>query len=189
MAVGKVNQGGSAWADNGVWKVNNLGSTLWINQPNPRNAGRPDLQGVAVDSEGSIVVVGYMYPYGSTATFEGITLSSLPSSSNAAFVWKLSPTGTTLWAACGGGAKHDKLYAVSIDSAGNIIAVGSTLSSPGTFGTTIFGFLVSESTSSPLFVLPVSHGSPQERSNTYAHPATRSFQCWWRHQAYVQCSP
>ncbi len=73
--------------------------------------------GVAVDSSGNVLVVGYTY-------------STLPGQTHAggedAFVRKYDPNGTELWTRQFGTSSLDQAKGVAVDSSGNILVVGET---------------------------------------------------------------
>jgi hypothetical protein len=76
--------------------------------------------GVAVDAAGNVIVVGH---------FQGsIDFGSgpMPSAGDEdIFVVKLSPAGQTLWAKTFGDAKYQTAGGVAVDSAGNVLFIGS----------------------------------------------------------------
>lgn len=77
--------------------------------------------GVRVDASGNVYVAGTFF---GKATFGTIRLTSAGDAD--AFVAKLSPIGTVLWAKSWGGTGQDMGNDVAVDSSGNVIAVGAT---------------------------------------------------------------
>jgi len=80
--------------------------------------------GIAVDSAGNSLVVGYFY--GQTVEFDGITATNPGSASffYAAFIVKYDSTGTAQWArGLGGGDTYST--SVGLDAAGNCYVAGS----------------------------------------------------------------
>jgi hypothetical protein len=112
-----------------VWKMTSTGSTLWA----VRGGGTSYdyLQGVAVDGSGGVVAAGRFSSI--VATFGDRVLSRI-SSSTTAVVWKMSATGSTLWAVQGGGTGYDRMQAIAIDGSGNVVGAGSFGGSVATFG-------------------------------------------------------
>jgi len=119
----------NAGSDDAVlWKMNAEGTTLWAVRGGGTSSDQ--LYGVAVDGAGGVVAAGYFSS--STATFEGVALSS--SGSNDAVLWKLNAEGTMLWAVRGGGTSTDRLYGVAVDNSNAVVAAGRFSSNPATFG-------------------------------------------------------
>jgi len=105
-------------------------------------AGIDYAQAVAVDGAGGVVAAGNFDS--SSATFGTMVVSSFVTSAEynhqAAFVWKLSAEGTTLWAVSGGGmdeGSFDSMTGVAVDGSGDIVAAGYFSSPTVTFGTTV----------------------------------------------------
>jgi len=118
-------------ADAAVWKMSADGTTLWA----VRGGGSYDsiMYAVAVDGANAVVAAGVFD--GSTATFGGVVLTNVGSTSYSdAVVWKMSAAGTTLWAVRGGGRYFDRVRAVVVDSAGAVVAAGQSATRSATFG-------------------------------------------------------
>jgi hypothetical protein len=89
-------------------------------------SGADQATGIAVDSTGSVYVVGYT----DSTDFPLATLGALPSSTDHVFVAKLDPTGSNLvYADYLGGNNEDYGAALALDSANNVYLTGSTESS------------------------------------------------------------
>ena len=78
--------------------------------------------GVAVDGAGNVFVTG---SFKGQADFGPFTLTSAGYSD--VFVTKLDPNGSVLWAKSWGGSTRDQGGGITIDVAGNVISVGTTL--------------------------------------------------------------
>ena len=96
---------------------------------------------VAVDGQGNIYVVGgtASFDFPKTAGAYGPTFNGW----HDAFVVKLSPTGSLLWATFVGGPNYDRAYAVEVDRNGYIIIAGRAGAgfpvTPGSLDTTFAG--------------------------------------------------
>lgn len=84
-----------------VAQLNAAGTYQWVTSV--AGYGRGSVQGIATDAAGNVYVTGN---FDGTLTFGATTLSAGLGTTNA-FVAKLSPTGTWLWAASGGGYTRD----------------------------------------------------------------------------------
>src|SRR6185436_12277360 len=106
--------------------VNNGGTTTpgqFVWAKDLRGIGVPDtahINGVAVDHQGNSIVVGN---FGGTINFGGSSLTS--AGGQDAFVAKYSAAGVLQWAKRFGDIYDQIAYAVSVDSADNIVVVGS----------------------------------------------------------------
>lgn len=84
--------------------------------------------GVAVDGAGNVFATGY---FQQSASFGGATLTSAGSTD--VFVAKYSPDGVHAWSRRGGGTDTDQALRIAVDSAGNVVVVGTF------YGTADFG--------------------------------------------------
>jgi hypothetical protein len=84
--------------------------------------------GVAVDGTGNVFAAGYFWQ---SVSFGGASLTSAGSTD--VFIAKYSPDGTHVWSRRGGGTDTDQALAIAVDSAGNVIVVGTF------YGTADFG--------------------------------------------------
>ncbi|MFN3597628.1 MAG: hypothetical protein ACK41D_10200, partial [Rubricoccaceae bacterium] len=92
-------------------------------------------QGLAVDAEGHVYVVGLVR---GTASIGGVTLTSAGSSD--AYLVKLSPDGEALWGLTMGGAQGVAAYAVDVHPAGGVVVGGQFA------GVAVFGAIPLQST-------------------------------------------
>jgi hypothetical protein len=111
-----------------VWKLDSEGTTMWAVAGG--GTGSDYLNGVAVDRMGNVFAVGSFCCGAVVATFGDVTLSNSAGSSSSSLVWKVSATGSTIWAIGGSGT----LNGVATDNAGDMVAVGELQSAPATFG-------------------------------------------------------
>ncbi len=84
--------------------------------------------GIAVDGAGNVCVTGY---FQLSVSFGGASLTSAGSTD--VFVAKYSPDGAHAWSRRGGGTDTDQALAIAVDSAGNVVVVGTF------YGTADFG--------------------------------------------------
>ena len=104
-------------ADNSFAWARSMGSDYVQSGSNYYERGN----GVRVDGTGNVFVTGTFY---GQADFGAFRLTSAGYSD--AFVVKLDPTGNTVWAKSWGGANQDIGSDIAIDTAGNVISVGSS---------------------------------------------------------------
>src|SRR5204862_6697470 len=101
-----------------VAKYNSQGTLLWVKRLGA--LGDETARGVAIDSQGNIVVVG---SFCSSVDFGGTTLTSVPDPFGRIwsdiFVAKYSPTGNLVWADRFGGTQPDTGDAVAFDGSDN----------------------------------------------------------------------
>ena len=99
--------------DTFVWKLSPAGAELWSLQTG--TSGSDGGLAVAVDRSGNVILSGH-------------TEGTLPGQTNAgyddAWVRKLSPAGTELWARQFGSSAPDWAFGVAVDGSGNIIVAG-----------------------------------------------------------------
>ena len=126
------------WVSGG-WKTVYLGSTYdgFIVKLSPSGAhlwssflggaGDDYGKGVATDHSGNVLVTGYTTSTGWTS---GGWDTSHNGGTNDGFVLKLSASGAHLWSTYLGGANAEEGFGVAVDTAGNVFAVGNTMS-PG----------------------------------------------------------
>ena len=104
-------------ADNSFLWARSMGSDYIQSGMNYYERGN----GVRVDGAGNVFVTGTFY---GQADFGAVRLTSAGYSD--AFVVKLDPNGNTLWAKGWGGANQDIGNDIALDSAGNVVSVGSS---------------------------------------------------------------
>src|SRR5690554_6880835 len=105
-----------------------------------------DNSSMATDSSGNIYMTG---EFTGTVAFGDITLTSTSVGSSDAFVVKINPSGTVLWAEKFGGAGQDFGKAITVDDSGNVYTTG-LFSGIATFGSFT---LTGEPTSQDIFVV------------------------------------
>lgn len=116
--------------------------------------GNEGVSAIATDSQGNIVVTGETY---STGLGAGTGFDSSYGGAGDAFVAKISPSGTLLWASYLGGSDWDYGNAITVDSQDNILVAGTTYSpassewiSGGTLGGESDAFVVKLSSTGTL---------------------------------------
>lgn len=128
-----------------VAKLNPVGTVVWAVR-----VGRAYGTGIAVDANGNILVVG---AFSDTAIFGNFPLTSTGINSyfQNAYMAKLSPNGTFVWAVRAGGMSDNSSNGITVDAAGNSYVCGTYNSS---IGIADFGpfRLVSINTSKDVFV-------------------------------------
>jgi hypothetical protein len=107
-----------------VVKFNSAGGQMWSTY----YGGSNDDQGyaIAVDATGNIIITG-----GSSSTDFPVTPTAFQTTSGAfgdAFVVKITPAGSRLWATYYGGNDSDEGYGIATDAAQNIVINGNTTS-------------------------------------------------------------
>jgi len=123
-----------------IIKTNPTGGLIWA-----INAGGPNedrATSITTDNSGNTYITGY---FNSTATFGSITLTG---QGRDAFVAKIDPNGTFLWAKAMGGQFSDTGYGVEVDNSGNVFCTGQYK------GNGIFGSSTFNSTIDPTSGLP-----------------------------------
>lgn len=133
-----------------VAKVDPAGTVLWVVQ-----VGRAIGKGIAVDAGGNVFVTG---GFTGTAAFGPFNLTSNSvnnASAGNAFVAKLDPTGTFLWAVRAGGNSGGGGNGIVVDAAGNSYVCGGYTA---TFSTADFGSfrLTSNNNAQNIFVAKLS---------------------------------
>lgn len=104
-----------------VWKLSLGGSLQW--RVAAGSSSGDVGYGVAVDSAGNVVVAGSFQGTVDFNPAEGTT--NLTSAGfDDIFVWKLSPSGSLLWARRAGGTSSDWGYAIAVDGEDNVIVTG-----------------------------------------------------------------
>ena len=133
-----------------VTKLDPAGVVMWA----VRADGTTEGQGIAVDAGGNVFVTG---GFEGVAAFGSFVLTSRSNNaySGNAFVAKLSPTGTFLWAVRGGGNSDGSGSGIVIDAAGNSYVCGTFRA---IFNTADFGqfSLTSNNNSKDLFIAKIS---------------------------------
>lgn len=89
---------------------------------------------VSTDASGNVIMTGYFY--GSTITFDTITLTNAGSASTDIFIVKYNSNGDVIWAKSAGGTHEDEGFTISSDSIGNIFISGYIVG-PATFDSII----------------------------------------------------
>ena len=120
---GTVNFGGGPLTSAGgsdifVAKYSSTGTHLWSQRFG--DASTSTAYGVAVDTSGSVVVVGN---FTGTVNFGGGPLTSAGGLD--IFVAKFSATGGYLWSQRYGGSRDEYAYSVAVDSSGNVVVTGN----------------------------------------------------------------
>jgi hypothetical protein len=154
-----VNTGGDGiTTDVFVVKYDSSGNPLWARRMGGTYSDVA--QSVSTDSSGNIVVVGYYQSnplniYAADGTTVSFTLSN-PQLVEDVFVVKYDSSGNPLWARRMGGTSSDVAQSVSTDSSGNIVVVGSYISTSlniyAANGSTV-SFTLSNSGSNDVFVV------------------------------------
>jgi hypothetical protein len=83
---------------------------------------------IAVDASGNRYITG---SFNGTISFGSFSLTS---SGYDAYIAKISPAGTVLWAQKGGGTSTDEAWGVAVDASGNVYVTGNFYSTTATFG-------------------------------------------------------
>jgi len=110
-----------------VAKLSPTGQWLWATQAGSSVAG---IKSIALDGSGNAYLSGIIF--GSSTVFGNITLSSAGGVD--AFVAKLDPAGTCLWARNAGGSSDDRGNDLAVDAAGNATLTGYFSSDSVAFG-------------------------------------------------------
>lgn len=117
-AVGTLTNNGNY--DVYVAKLNSDGDPLWA-----RSAGASmddDARGVAIDSDGNVIVAGHYTSAG--MTIAGVQLTNANDNYNDMFLAKYAPDGSGLWAFGQGGILHERAWDIALDADDNIIICG-----------------------------------------------------------------
>jgi len=101
-----------------VAEVNSSGQFQWATQAGGN--GSDDSYEVAMDGAENAYVGGYFHD---TATFGGFTLIS--KGNDDAFIAKVNPAGNFVWVVQEGDTSGDRVYGISSDVNGNVVATGS----------------------------------------------------------------
>ncbi len=104
-----------------VVKVNSSGTLQWMTYFGARGYDRGD--GIAVDSAGNALVMGYTNSTG----FQGRN-NAYHGGVNDAFVVKVSASGALQWMTYLGGSRGEEGYGIAVDRAGNALVTGVTSS-------------------------------------------------------------
>jgi hypothetical protein len=100
-----------------VAKLDVAGNVLW----SQTSSGGTSLgRGIAVDGSGNVFATG---DFTGAVTFGSTTLSSQAGSKDA-FIWKLNPSGGTVWAGGVGGIGNDSGYDIAADAVGSCVLTG-----------------------------------------------------------------
>src|ERR1017187_6482614 len=122
--AGSVRPFGGGVYDAVVTKINSAGAIVYSTYLG--GSGDDEAFGIAVDSSGNAYITGY-----TDSTDFPVTAGAYQGSSGGgrdAFVAKLSPTGTLVYATYLGGAGDDIGFGIALDGANNITVAGSTSS-------------------------------------------------------------
>lgn len=109
-------------------KYNSAGVQQWV-QGYSGTSGGINATGIGLDSSGNIFVAGY---YTGTANFGGQSFTS--AGQQDAFVAKYSSQGQHIWSESFGGIGGDYFNGLSVDSAGNVVVIGSFQGNSVSFG-------------------------------------------------------
>jgi hypothetical protein len=130
--TGSVNVGGGTTLTTSsneafaVAKYTSGGALLWADSfsgTGPGDNANSDGSQVAVDGTGNVYVTG---EFTGTLTLGSFTLTSLSGTNwGNAFVAKLSPSGTVLWARQFGNAQETESAGIAVDGAGNVYTTGA----------------------------------------------------------------
>jgi hypothetical protein len=120
--------GGGTNYDAFIAKFNASGARQWATYYG--GSGGDNSYGIAVDSNGNIMITGY------TASTSGIATTNAYQSSGGgtytdAFIAKFNPAGARQWATYYGGSNDDYCYGIAVDGSGNMVITGSTYSTSG----------------------------------------------------------
>jgi len=120
-----------------VTKVDSAGNFLWAT--GTRNSSATEV-GIATDAAGNIYALGVYQAYSSTMTIGTITLPGYYGL-QAYFLWKISPTGSVIWAkevtANNGGPTY-YYGGIGVDAACNVYLTGEFNTALDTLGTFVF---------------------------------------------------
>ncbi|OYU82940.1 MAG: hypothetical protein CFE24_13540 [Flavobacterium sp. BFFFF2] len=129
-----------------VVKLDTSGSVVWAKGSSTKTAF-DEVTALNVDSSGNVFMGGSYTS--SSLKFGDITLTNENANSNL-FIAKLDSQGAVQWANGYGGTSDDKLNGLTVDAAGNVIAVGSFDSTTLSFDSS--NSLTNSSTFSDLFI-------------------------------------
>jgi uncharacterized delta-60 repeat protein len=110
--AGRTYSFGAGYDDALLLKYDSSGALQWAKTWG--GSSNDTLYGVAVDSAGNIYCAGWTYSFGA--------------GENDALLLKYNSSGALQWAKTWGGSNYDYLYAVAVDSSGNIYCAGYTYS-------------------------------------------------------------
>src|SRR5262249_8154226 len=89
------------------------------------------VSGVAVDASGNVILAG---TFGGAISFGSTMLMGATTGGRIAFVAKLDPGGSPLWAKSSGPVESAEAAGVAIDASGNVVFTGDFEVSPIDFG-------------------------------------------------------
>jgi large repetitive protein len=114
--------------------VNSSGLFLWSVESQGQNGSNAQINGVAVDGSGNVVLAGFFS--GTIDVDPTASQTTLVSDgSDDALIWKLTSAGSFVWARSYGSTDYDAATAVAVDPQGNIYATGA-FSDTVSFGST-----------------------------------------------------
>ncbi len=119
---------GGGWKDAFIVKFNSFGFRLWATfyGGNQDDYG----YGIAIDSQDNVLISGYTYggtfPIGNAGIPNITWQAALGGGWYDAFVVKLNPFGSRLWATYYGGDQTDYSYSVTTDTQDNVLITGGT---------------------------------------------------------------
>jgi len=99
-------------------RLDSAGNVVWTRSSTGGTSAHASR--VAVDAAGNVYAQGM---YAGTVTFGAKSLSSIAGSSDV-FVWKLNPSGATVWAGSVGGSGTDFASGIAVDGAGYVAMTG-----------------------------------------------------------------
>lgn len=114
-------------------KLDPAGNPIWVQNFGYGFGSNVHIMDMEVNANGD-VAIGGSYT-GTTLNIGGQSFTS--NGVRDAWVAKFDSNGNYLWAASEGGSNYDHIKGVSLDPAGNVLAIGTGLSNPVIAGTTI----------------------------------------------------
>jgi Ca2+-binding RTX toxin-like protein len=100
-------------------------------------AGTDIARDITIDAAGNAYIAGVTSSLQGTFPAKGGPDATYNGGASDAFVAKLDPSGTLVWASYVGGAEEDAGWGVGVDAGGNVYVVGITYSSQATFPVTV----------------------------------------------------
>lgn len=129
-----VNSGSGFGYEALIVKYDPSGNVVWAKKTN--GTSNEVALGVATDHNNNIILTGWFDD--AVLSFDTDTLTNVNPGSSDMFMIKYDPQGNTIWAKSEGGSASDGFHPVSVDDAGNIIAVGYSASPTISIGTSTF---------------------------------------------------
>lgn len=123
-----------------VIKATPTGDITWA--INAGGTGADRTNSITTDNSGNSYITGY---FNTSATFGTITITG---QAQDAFVAKIDPNGTFLWAKAMGGQFGDTGYGVEVDNSGNVFCTGQYKGN-GTFGASTINSTINPTTGLP----------------------------------------